>query len=82
MIVWRDGREQKLTVTVGRTGPNAQPIQPPRPWSGRDPSRGSSRAESPALGRAYVLGLELATLNPELAQRIEFPRVWRGALVL
>ena len=29
-----------------------------------------------------MLGLELATLTPQLAQRMELPESWRGALVL
>ena len=58
--------------------------------SGRPPRRSRAairsglirRPNRPGTGSSYVLGLELATLNPELARRIELPESWRGALVL
>ncbi len=50
---------------------------------GRDQQSGLlKRPNRPGALSSYVLGLELATLNPELAKRIEFPETWRGALVL
>jgi serine protease Do len=81
LVVWRDRREHKLTVTVGerdRTLSHATVVP--------DPSRDSfgllRRPNRPGSGSSYVLGLELATLTPELAKRIEIPESWRGALVL
>ena len=34
------------------------------------------------MASTFALGLELATLTPELAGRIELPESWRGALIL
>ena len=61
---------------------NAQPVDRPPDGRRRDPSGLLRRPNRPGAGSSYVLGLELATLNPELAKRIEFPESWRGALVL
>ncbi len=83
LVVWRDRRERKLTVTVGerdRTLPQAAVA--PAAGRDRDPSGLFRRPNRPGTGSSYVLGLELATLNAELARRIEFPESWRGALVL
>jgi serine protease Do len=82
VIVWRDGREHKLTVTVGARDETLSQTAA-APVVGRDPSSGLfKRPGRPGALSSYVLGLELATLNPELAKRIEFPESWRGALVL
>jgi S1-C subfamily serine protease len=47
-----------------------------------DPTGLLRRPNRPGAGSNYVLGLELATLNPDLAKRIEIPESWRGAVVL
>ena len=81
MIIWRDRREQRLTVTVGdreRTLTQSTVV----PEVASDPSGLLAVRTARAAGSNYVLGLELATLNPELARRIDIPESWRGALVL
>ena len=82
VVVWRDRREVKLKVTVGdreRTLPpnTAVPADP-----GLDPSGLVRRPNRPNSASSFALGLELATLNAQLAQRFEIPESWRGALVL
>jgi serine protease Do len=83
VVVWRDRREHRLTVTVGeRERTLNQATVATGAGRDRDPSTLLRRPNRPGGGSSYVLGLELATLNPELAKRIEFPESWRGALVL
>ena len=81
VIIWRDRREQRLVVTVGdreRTLSQSTVL----PDVASDPSGLLKRPNRPGAGSNYVLGLELATLNPEIAKRIEIPESWRGAVVL
>jgi serine protease Do len=82
VIVWRERREVKLKVTVGdreRTLP-ANTVGPTDP--GLDPSGLVRRPNRPNQAPCFALGLELATLNAQLAQRFEIPESWRGALVM
>ena len=81
VIIWRDRREQKLVVTVGdRERTLSQSAVLPEVAS--DPTGLLRRPTRPGAGSNFVLGLELATLNPELAKRIEIPESWRGAVIL
>jgi serine protease Do len=81
VIIWRDRREHKLVVTIGdRERTLTQSTVAPEVAS--DPTGLLRRPNRPGAGSNYVLGLELATLNPDLAKRFEIPESWRGALVL
>jgi serine protease Do len=81
VIIWRDRREQRLIVTVGdRERTLTQSTVSPEVAS--DPSGLLRRPNRPGAGSNFVLGLELATLNPELARRIDIPQSWRGAVIL
>ena len=81
LVIWRDRREHKLVVTVGdRDRTLSQTNLSPEVAS--DPSGLLRRPNRPGAGSNFVLGLELATLSPDLAKRIEIPESWRGALVL
>ncbi len=82
VIVWRDRREQKLTVTVGERDRTLSHVHRRARAPGEIHPGLLRRPNRPGAGSSYVLGLELATLNPELAKRIEIPESWRGALVL
>jgi len=82
VVIWRDRRELKLRVTVGErertlTQFTAAPAEP-----GIDPSGLIRRPNRPGAGSSFALGMELATLHPQLALRFELPESWRGALVL
>jgi len=81
VVVWRDRRELTLRVTVGereRTYTHlAAGVEPEK-----DPSGLVRRPNRPGATSSFVMGLELATLNPQLARRMDLPETWRGALVL
>jgi serine protease Do len=83
VIVWRDRREMRFVVTVGdrdRTLPPSTPGASPEVT--RDESGLVRRPNRPEESSSFVLGLELTTLNSQLAERVELPETWRGALVL
>jgi serine protease Do len=82
VIIWRDRREQKLQVTVGERERTLMKLSAAGPEQARDASGLLRRPNRPSLGSTFVMGMELATLNAELARRIEIPESWRGALVL
>jgi serine protease Do len=82
VIIWRDRREQKLRVTVGERERTLMKLSAASPEQARDSSGLIRRPNRPNLGSSFVMGMELATLNAELARRIEIPESWRGALVL
>jgi serine protease Do len=82
VVVWRDRREMKLNVTVGdreRTI-TAYPANSPDPEV--DPSGLIRRPNRPDAPSSFAIGLELSTLNAQLAQRFELPESWRGAVVV
>ncbi len=81
VIIWRDRGEHKFTVTVGERDRILTQLSVV-PELDRDPSGLLRRPNRPGAGPSYVLGLELATLNAELAKQMEIPESWRGALVL
>ena len=81
VIIWRDRGEHRFTVTVGERDRILTQLSVV-PEVDRDPSGLLRRPNRPGGGPSYVLGLELATLTPELAKRMEIPESWRGALVL
>jgi serine protease Do len=83
VVVWREGREQTFRVTVGerdRTFPQFAGVGPDVE---KDPSGLVRRPDRPGSTSSYALGLELATLTPELAARMDLPeRNWHGALII
>jgi len=82
VVIWRDRREHKFRVTVGERERTLMSLPATRPEQGRDPSGLLRRPNRPSAGSTFVMGMELATLNAELARRIGVPESWRGALVL
>jgi serine protease Do len=82
VIVWRERHEVKLQVTVGDRDRTLR-MNPGAPGEAElDPSGLVRRPNRSRPGSNFALGLELATLNPPLAQRFQLPESWRGALVL
>ena len=81
VVVWRDRRELTLRVTVGDRERAlthlAGDIEPEK-----DPSGLLRRPNRPGTTSTFVMGLELATLTPQVAQPMGLPESWRGALVL
>jgi serine protease Do len=81
VVIWRDGREHRLQVTVGERDRTVAQISPPTETA-RDSSGLLRRPNRPGSSSSFVLGMELATLTAQLARRIEIPETWRGALVM
>ncbi len=83
VVVWRDRREVRMRVTVGDRESTLPPSQPASPAdSARNPSDLVRRPDRPDHSSTYVLGMELTTLDAQLAERIDLPETWRGAVVL
>ena len=74
----RDGRRQRLTVTVGQRPTEEQLAL--QAGGGTEPGGTANGGNSPA-GAAQALGLTLAPLTPELAQRSNLPPNARGVLI-
>jgi serine protease Do len=82
VVVWRDGREQTFRVTIDDRARIPQ-FARGAPEAERDPSGLLRRPDRPGTASSFAIGLELATLTPELAGRMDLPeRNWRGALIL
>ncbi len=70
-------------MTVGdRESTLSTPESTPPPELARDSSGLVRRPDRPNRSSAYALGMELTTLDAQLAERIDLPASWRGALVL
>jgi serine protease Do len=87
VIIWRERREVRLKITVGdreRTlaeAPEA-PLQPKLPDRQGDPAALLRRPNRPEPTSSFAMGLELVTLNPQLAFRYHLPETMRGALIV
>jgi serine protease Do len=82
IVVWREGREQSFRVTVGERDRTFPQLARGVPEVERDASGLLRRPNRPGTASSFALGLELATLTPELAGRMDLPESWRGALIL
>jgi serine protease Do len=82
VIVWRERQEVKLKVTVGDRERTLTQYTPVAGEAAIDPSGLIRRPNRPMAQSSFALGLELATLNAQLAQRFDIPETWRGALVV
>ncbi len=72
LVVFRDGREIKLSIEIGKLD-SAQ--------LGGSPQIESQPDEPPAEGVALELGATMRTLTPEIAQQLDLERVEQGAVV-
>ncbi len=82
VTVWRQRQEVKLKVTVGDRDHTLHVNSEAPADRELDSSGLVRRPRRPNTGSSFALGLELATLNPQLAKRFDLPETWRGALVL
>jgi serine protease Do len=82
VVIWRDRREHKLRVTVGEREQTLMEYSSRPSDQERDPSGLIRRPNRPSAGSTFVMGMELATLNAELAGPFGIPESWRGAIVL
>jgi serine protease Do len=82
IVIWRGGRVYRLEVTVGdRERTLSGLTTAPREPAG-DSAELIRRPNRPTATSNFALGMELATLTAEVAQGIELPESWRGAVVL
>ncbi len=82
VIVWRDRKEQTFRVTVGERERTFPQLAGPAAEGEKEPSGLLRRPSRPATAPSLAMGLELATLTPELAARMELPGSWRGAALI
>ncbi len=83
VVVWRDRHEVVFQVTIGeRERTLAQPGATPPADRAGDPSGLVRRPVHPEKTPSFALGLELATLDAELARQSHLPESWRGVLVV
>ncbi len=82
VVVWRDRHELRFRVTVGERDRAFPQVAPTPVDPGNDPAGLVRRPNRPGSAISFVMGLELATLSPQLAGRIGLPENWRGAVVL
>ncbi len=84
VIVWREGREQTFRVTVAERDHTFPSLAgEPALTHEKDPTGLLRRPDRPAAGSSRSMGLELATLTPELADRLDLPeRNWHGVVVM
>jgi serine protease Do len=82
VVVWRDRRELTLYVTVGERDRTFTQLAGGAPEVEKDPSGLVRRPNRPGATSSFVMGLELSTLTPQVAARMDLPESWRGAVVL
>jgi serine protease Do len=82
VVVWRDRRELALRVTIGDRERTLAQLPNAALEPDKDPSALVRRPNRPGVASSFVMGIELATLNPILARRMDLPESWRGAVVL
>ena len=82
VLIWRDRKEVMVRITVGdreRTLVGTQALQPNRPAEPTDLIR---RPDRPGPTSSFAMGLELMTLNPQLALRYQLPASVKGAMIV
>ncbi len=82
VVVWRDRKEQTFRVTVGERDRTFPQLAGVTPEVEKDPSGLLRRPKRPGSASSLAMGLEIATLTPELAATMDLPESWRGALIL
>ncbi len=87
VVIWRERREVRLKITVGdreRTLAEAPevPLQPKLPDLQGDTAGLLRRPNRPESTSSFAMGMELVTLNPQLALRYHLPETMHGALIV
>jgi serine protease Do len=82
IVIWRDRRELKLTVTVDERERTLRQFTSTFAETPIDPSGLLRRPNRPNATSSFALGLELSTLNTQLAQRFGIPESWRGVVIM
>ena len=83
VVVWREGREQTFRVTVDDRSRLFPQLAGAAAEPEKDPSGLLRRPDRPGAASSLAMGLELATLTPELAARMDLPELnWHGVLII
>jgi serine protease Do len=82
VLIWRDRKQVQLQITVGDRDRTLAGAPPPAPGRGAAPGDLIRRPNRPGPTSSFVMGLELVTLNPQMALRYQFPEATRGALIV
>jgi serine protease Do len=80
--IWRDGRKLQLQVTVGDRDRTLTSVPAALAGRGAGPGDLIRRPNRPEAASSFAMGLELVTLNPQMAARYQFPEATRGALIV
>jgi serine protease Do len=70
LTIWRDGKEDEITLTVVAYNPNRPQPQPPAPEQPKPP---------PTVD---ALGLKVAKLTPDLRKQFSLPEATRGIVIV
>jgi serine protease Do len=82
VVIWRNRQESRLQITVGDRDRTLVDAQMSPADLGGDPAGLIRRPNRPEAGSSFAMGLELVTLNPQMALRYQLPETTRGALVV
>jgi serine protease Do len=82
VIVWRDHKEIRLKVTVGDRERTLDEPQVAAADRKTDPADLIRRPNRPEATSSFAMGLELVTLNPQMALRFQLPESTQGAMIV
>src|SRR5262249_42500495 len=82
VVIWRERKEVPLRITVGDRDRTLTATQGAPPGRGAAPAELIRRPNRPGPTSSFAIGLELVTLNPQMALRYQFPDSTQGALIV
>jgi serine protease Do len=82
VVVWRERKQEQLRVTVGDRDRTLLAAPAATAGRGADPAELIRRPDRPIPTSSFAMGLELVTLNPQMALRYQFPETMQGALII
>jgi serine protease Do len=82
VLVWRDRKEIRLRIRVGDRDRTLAEVQGIQPEHRVDPTDLIRRPTRPVPTSSFALGLELVTLNPQMALRYNYPESTQGAIIV
>jgi serine protease Do len=82
VLIWRDRKEVTIRITVGDRERTLAGLQGPQPNRAAEPADLIRRPDRPGATSSFAIGLELVTLNPQLALRHRLPASAQGAMIV
>jgi serine protease Do len=82
VLVWRDRKEIRLQIRVGDRDRTLAEVQGIQPEHRVDPADLIRRPTRPVPTSSFALGMELVTLNPQMALRYHYPESTQGAIIV